>query len=508
MIRTITTELEPGTIRELDSRRRARLEIAFVILCVAGALLVRLWGMSKLHYWDENVYLQDADVLCCGRTNYSEIGSRPPLQSILFAGAFLLWHSDYAAWILTALLNVAGPVFLYLAGRRLVGKIAAGIAALLLAFTPYFAGILPDGAGGLVRDIGGHSLLADCPAVSLILLSLWLLLRALEKQTDLRFASAGFALALTVLIRFGSLSSVGVLSLLLLAAHRRVRAVLACGAGFAVGVGPYLGWSRLRYGGFLATIRQNWSSFLGPVQPFFFYVHDFILIFSWLTVAGLALWFVRTAWQAWRRSAVASRAEFLGYSRQRWEAFLALWAFAILLFFSVLSHKEQRYILPVAPPLFLLAGVGLGWLVEGHRRVARMGGAVALVALLIAGFWPVGQRFDSGFIDPTVSEEMTVSDFLQHTFSASTLLYANQNYPDFAYYSGLKISVLPEHGDRLYQSLGHLPADGIVIAYKLDEDNPGAEPALGWLDANPHYRRLREFPSLVVYEYHAVLPKS
>src|ERR1700722_7880225 len=165
MIRA-TTELEPGTIRELDSRRHARLEAAFVILLVAGAFLVRLWGMSKLHYWDENVYMQDADVLCCGRTNYSEIDSRPPLQSILFAGAFLLWHSDYAAWILTAIMNVAGPVFLYLVGRRLVGKIAAGIAALLLAFTPYFAGILSDGAGGLVRDIGGHSLLADCPAVS------------------------------------------------------------------------------------------------------------------------------------------------------------------------------------------------------------------------------------------------------------------------------------------------------------------------------------------------------
>jgi 4-amino-4-deoxy-L-arabinose transferase-like glycosyltransferase len=505
MIRT-TTELEPETIRQLDSRRRARLEIAFVILLVAGTFLVLLWGMSKLHFWDENVYLQDADVLCCGKTNYSEIASRPPLLSILFAGAFLLWHSDYAAWILTALLNATGPALLYLAGRRLVGKIAAGIAALLLAFTPYFAGILPDGAGGLVRDIGGHSLLADCPAVSLILLSLWLLLRALEKQTDLRFASAGLALALAMLMRFGSLSSVAVLCVLLLAAHRRVRAVLACSAGFAVGIGPYLCWSRLRYGGFLATIREGWSNFGGAAQPFFFYLHDFIVIFSWLTVAGLAIWFVRTAWQAWRRSAAATGPKLLGHGQRHWEAFLVLWAFVILLFFSALSHKEQRYILPVAPPLFLLAGVGLGWLVEGHRRAARIGGAGVLVALLIAGFWPVRQRFNSGFIDPTVSEEMTVSDFLKHAVPLSTVLYANQNYPDFAYYSGLNVSVLPEDGDSLYQSLDHLPADGIVIAYKPDADNPDAEPALGWLDANPRYRRLREFPSLVVYEYHVTLP--
>jgi hypothetical protein len=28
------------------------------------------------------------------------------------------------------------------------------------------------------------------------------------------------------------------------------------------------------------------------------------------------------------------------------------------------------------------------------------------------------------------------------------------------------------------------------------------DPRLNWLDSNPHFRRLREFPSLVLYHYH------
>src|SRR6266404_7516595 len=92
--------------------RKFVVESAFVILLVAGAFIVRLWPMSQAHFWDEAVYLQNAEVICCGKTNYSELSSRPPLLSILFAAAFLLWHHVYAASVLTALLNAAGPLFL------------------------------------------------------------------------------------------------------------------------------------------------------------------------------------------------------------------------------------------------------------------------------------------------------------------------------------------------------------------------------------------------------------
>ena len=119
-----------------------------------------------MHTWDENVYLQNAELMCCGKNNYNEIDSRPPLLSLLFAGVFLLWHSDYAAYVVTALLNALGPVVLYLAGRMIVGRAAAAIAALLLAFTPFFVSVFPPVSSGFVSFPTGHSLLTDSPALT------------------------------------------------------------------------------------------------------------------------------------------------------------------------------------------------------------------------------------------------------------------------------------------------------------------------------------------------------
>src|SRR6266403_4191820 len=82
--------------------RKFVVESAFVILLVAGAFIVRLWPMSQAHFWDETVYLQNAEVICCGKANYSELDSRPPLLSLIFAVLFLLWHHVYAASIAAA----------------------------------------------------------------------------------------------------------------------------------------------------------------------------------------------------------------------------------------------------------------------------------------------------------------------------------------------------------------------------------------------------------------------
>ena len=480
-----------------STQQQVMLEFVFLVLLVAAAFVLRLWPLSKSHFWDETVYLQNAEVICCGKTNYSELDSRPPLLSLIFAAVFLLWHHVYAASIVTALLNSLGPIFLYLSGRMMVGRVPAAIASLLLAFSPFFVGIFP---AGFISDDTGNSLLSDSPALTLIVLSFWLLLRALRKQTDLRFACAGFVLALAVLMRFASLSSVGVLSLLVFAADRWWRPALACTAGFAAGIGPYLVWSRLRYGGFLRTFRNGWGYFQGPGESPFYYLKNFGNIFSWMTVAGLALWIGRWAWQHKGRDHRVSGIERIeATSPHRLHAFLWLWAAVLLVFFSSLHHKEPRYAMPLAPPLFLLAGSGLAVLVTGRHRGVRIGGYVLLIAALTCCFLPVRERFESPSINDEVSEEMQVSDFLSHNLPPGTMLYSNFNYPVYAYYTNLPIHRLQESGPALYDALSRLPADGILIAYKPSDVI--AHPRLEWLDAHSHFRRFREFPSLVLYQY-------
>src|ERR1019366_8787234 len=68
--------------------RKEGLEFFLLFLLVAAAFLVRIWGISKTHFWDEMVYLQNAQVICCGKINYSELDYRPPLLSLISAGCF------------------------------------------------------------------------------------------------------------------------------------------------------------------------------------------------------------------------------------------------------------------------------------------------------------------------------------------------------------------------------------------------------------------------------------
>jgi len=501
---TVPPHLDPAaTYDQALKKRQVILDFTFIFLLIAAAFVLRIWGLSKMHFWDEAVYLQNAQVICCGKANYSELDSRPVLLSLIFAVVFLLWNNVYAASIATAILNSFGPALLYLSGRMITGRIPAAIASLLLAFSPFFVGVFP---AGFVSDNTGNSLLSDSPALTLILLSFWVLLHALRKQTDLRFASAGFVLALAVLMRFPSLSSVAVLSLLILAADRWWRAGSAIAVGFAAGIGPYLCWSRIRYGGFFRTFRSGWGHFQGLGESPLFYLQNFGNIFSWITLAGLALWLGRWTWFKlrqkggnYRLSVVESTAT---RHSQELEIFLWFWAASVLLFFSLLNHKEPRYVMPVAPPLFLLAGGGLSVLLKGRRMAARVAGSLFLVGALVCTFLPVRERFESPFVDDEVSEEMQVADFLNHSVPPATVLYSNFNYPVFAYYTNLPIhrlpESLPENKPALYDALNRLPRDGVLIAYKNDVV---ADPSLEWLDSNPHFRRFREFPSLVLYKY-------
>ena len=477
------------------TEKRLILEWTFVVFLLGAGFLLRVWGLSRAHFWDETVYLQDAEVICCGKINYSELGSRPPLLSLFFAVVFLVWHHVYAACVATALLNALGPVFLYFSGRLMAGRAAAVLASLLLAFSPYFVGVFP---AGFVSDDTGNSLLSDSPALTLLIMSLWLFLRALRHQTGLRFAWPGFFLGLAVLMRFASLSSAGLLALVVLFADRWRRAALACGAGFVASIGPYLCWSRFRYGGFLTTFQSGWEHFGGAGESPLFYLESFVQMFSWITVVGLVIWL--TSW-IWRRQAEGNGVVdgSSANNKSGLEGFLLFWAAGVFVFFSALPHKEPRYVMPAAAPVLLLAGIGLSTVLRSSKTSARIAAAVLLISALAFTFAPSRQRFESPFIDDEVTEEMEVSDFLNKSVPHDTVLYANFNYPVFAYYTNLPIRRIAETGPALYNALNHLPGDGILIAYRPNGDVQ--EPQLSWLDSSPHFHRFREFPSLMLYEY-------
>ncbi len=474
------------------SSRRPVLEYVVVFLIFAGTFVFRVWPISKVHFWDEAVYLQNAEVICCHKTNYSELDSRPPLLSLMFAALFLVWHHVYAADIATALINTLGPVFLYFGGRYLVGRLGAGIAALLLGFGPFFVGVFPP---WFESDNTGNSLLSDTPALTILTFSFWLLLLALRRQRVGRFVVIGFVFAMACLMRFACLSNVAALGLLILATERWWKNVLACAAGFVIGFGPYLLWSRIAYGGFFETMHRGWLYYQGDRQGPVYYAQSFGAMFGWITLAGLVLWIVR--WMRERKTT-----DHIDIGLPPWlPYYLWIWLLLGIVTFFALRHQEPRYAMPWAPPLFLLAGSGLAWVTTSKYRAARIVGTVTVAAALLLTFLPDRERFESPFIDHSASEEMEVAEYLDENLPHDTVVYSNFNYPVFGYYSHLKVRELPEQGPKLYNALATLPKDGVLVAYTDPEIHGDPKPE--WLAANPQFVRFKEFTTITLYWYRA-----
>lgn len=474
--------------------KRERAVALFVFFLFAAGFLVRLWGMSKVHYWDEMVYLQNAQVICCGKINYSELDFRPPLLSLIFAGVFFLWHHIYAACIATAFINALGPVFLFFAGRLSVGRLPSAIASLLLAFSPFFVGIFPD---GFDSDDTGNSLLTDSPALTLLILGFWLLLRALEQPTVSRYFCAGLDLALCILMRFGSIPSVGMLLLLPLASRSRWKAMMACVSGLVIGIAPYLLWSKLRFGGLLFTLRAGWTHVEGPVEPFTFFLRNAATIFTPIAICGLLLALVSNLGAAFHNLPDGATRPASTLSRSFIKGYLWLWLVLGLLFFSLMPHKEPRYILPLAPPVLLLASSGLSLLYALPNKPLRTVGALFLGAVLLFTFLPLRERFGAPFINPIKPDEELAGRFLESNIPAGTSLYMSFNYPVFAFYTNFRIHELSSFGPALYRDMEQIPPGEVLIVYREAETSSQSD--IAWVDANRKFERMRDYPSFVIY---------
>jgi 4-amino-4-deoxy-L-arabinose transferase-like glycosyltransferase len=453
--------------------------------------------MSKFHSWDEWVYLQNAQVICCNKNNYSELAFRPPLLSLLFAGVFWFKHSIYAACIATALLNALAPVFLFLAGRLTVGRIAACIASLLLAFSPFFLSIFPP---GFDSDGTGNSLMSDSPALTLITLSFWLLLLAVQRPSFLRFFLAGFTLALCILMRFGSMTCVGMLLPLTLLSQQKVRSASATLIGLATGLAPYFIWSQQTFGDPFFTIKAGWVHVEGDTDPFTFYLRNAVIIFTPLALAGLLLFVV---WLLF--GPLLKRRGYLGTPQAETvprhrilQAYLLAWLLIAFLAYSLIQHKEPRYILPATPSLLLLSGAGLSLFTALPRQTGRRLAASVLGLCLLATFLPVRHIFAEPFLNRQIPDEEQAAHVLAAQVPPGTRLYMSYNYPALAYFTNFHIHELSHTGPELYTDMNAVPPGEVLVVYRQAE--APAQSDVAWCDANPGFQQIAAYPTLVIYQ--------
>ncbi len=305
-------------------------------------------------------------------------------------------------------------------------------------------------------------------------------------------------------MRFGAIPSVAVLLLLPLASPGRWMALIASLCGIATGLATYLLWSRFKFGGFLFTLQSAWTHVEGPVEPATYFIRNAATVFTPVAIIGLllCLGFQLTPLRRAFASVHEAPSSSVSSSSQRTvRIFLWIWLVLGFLFFSLMPHKEPRYILPLAPPILLLAGSGLTQFAALPNKLLRVTGALCLGAVLLLTFLPLRERFSVPFINWATPDEELASRFLESGVPANTTLWMSFNYPAFAFYTNLPIHELSSVGPALYQDMEQVPPGDVLIVYREAED--ASQSDIAWVEATRKFKRIGEYPSLVIYRSEA-----
>jgi 4-amino-4-deoxy-L-arabinose transferase-like glycosyltransferase len=308
--------------------------------------------------WDASVYIgMGRFISSMGSTGVWEF-FRPPFLPLLFSLGGLL-HIDTILWaqLLTLSASVGSLALVYIIGERL--RVRTGIWALVcLGISPL---LLMFAAIPMTESFG-------------VFFSLCVLELFLSKKNKIWL---GLFVGILFLLRFPYGLLFPLIGLALLYTEyqgsaplkRMVLKALGYGVGFSILVVPYLLLNKVLYGGFFLpfTIGQS------MIQGFtWLYAHsgDFYwhILFVETPVFLLAIY-----------ALVVVRKKDFSREQKGTIALLVMWILFVSLYFGLQQHKEARYILPVFPPLALLAGIGFSYLFEKVHMV----NACALCVFLI-----------------------------------------------------------------------------------------------------------------------------
>ena len=336
---------------------------------IAALVLLPGLGVQSLANWDEAIYgvvtrellLQPGPTLRYGDGFWFE---KPPFVFwLMAASSSLLGLTEFALRMPSVLFGIAAILLQYLAGRRLGGRSAGLLAAILLLGVPQFV---------------AYSRLAmtDVPLITLGMLSLVFLLYAERRPSLMMLAGVAFGLAILTKSVAAFLFLPGLLAIAV--ARNGVRFLhskemwLVTIAALAVAL-PWHAWSMVTYGrsfldkylGFHIVAR-----FLRPLEnhegsPFYYletYFHNAGFLAP-VHAVGVALALGLATFKRDRLLAAVGA--------------LPLAAFTIV---SLQGTKIGWYLMPVYPGAALAAALGITRVVQNNRAQF----AVLLLASLLA----------------------------------------------------------------------------------------------------------------------------
>lgn len=442
--------------------------IILILICVISFLAILL-PLEYAHYWDETVYLNHAETISSGKTNYSEISSRPPFLSILIAGTYFIKKHIFSANILVAILGVMGVFFLYLLGKEIYNEKVGLIAAALLAFNLF-----------IIQQ--AHFIHTDVPSITFITMALYFFM----KKKKINQIISGLFFAISILTRFTSMIVLLILIIYILFINKfkiikSIKENYLLGVGVLIGLLPYFIWAQIKFGFFLSPFILANLGVMHSHEPIYFYIINFLKIFPVFICLGLILWGVN-------------------FKTKITEEYLFIfWILLFTLYLSLTPHKEIRYLIPIAAPVFLLSANGFSKALDCCKKYKN---AIIFLFLILITIYilPALNFINTPIINYAKSEEMELSEFLiEQNESKDLVLYSNFNYPVFAYYTNIETIRLDNFNNKFYDTYSQtMIKPGMLIIYKYI-DSP---PSKSWIEDKPNnLKKIKETENIIVYKY-------
>ena len=373
---------EPGS-------RRFRLALAVLF---AGAMAVRVLGLT----WDQghNFHPDERRIVeAVQQLSFSPLQLDPKFYAygsfpfyVTRAACSLLGNvsSWFLSWdgilltgrVLSAAWGSLACVLLALLGRRLFGERAGLLAGLLLA-------------GAVFHVQNSHFATNDAPLTTLILATLLLLARAVDRGTAGAHLLAGVAAGLAVATKVSAatlLLPLCLAPLLLFARTRRVSGFAGAAAGAFLGlVAGYLAgqpYAILAWRDVLAGVGEQARMVrsAGSVP----YTNQYLGVPKVVyDLRELVVWGLGPALGLAALAGVAGRLRSLLRERDPREALLWAWAVPFFVVTASFDVKFPRYLLPLYPALLLSAG----WLLAGNEGGGRLCTLARRTVLALSGVY-------------------------------------------------------------------------------------------------------------------------
>lgn len=463
----------------------------FLSIILILSFLLSLWPLQTSHWWDEAVYLQHSEVIFSHRNNYDEFNLRPPLLSLLIALGYFFKHHVFTSSVIVSLLGTIGVLFIFLLGKELYNVEIGLLSALFLGFSPYMV-------------TASHWIMTDIPSLTFITISFYLLVLASKKNNIFLYSLSGVFFGISILTRFTSLILLFIIAIYVIINKIEWKKIVFFCCGLIVSLLPYLIWAQITYGFFLIPFINAQKAVSDNVGNVLFYIINFLKVYPFIIVLGLFIYIgylfllVNTTIKKGAKSIIIKFKIVMNNNINKLDIVLCLWIFIFLIYISIIHHRELRYTIPIAIPAYLLASRGYTIFVNNKNKFIKSFSILFIIILSIANFGESFSRLNEPFINTEMTDAVAVSTYIKSLNQENSVIYANNDYPVYAYYTGMKVVKLEYQDESFYKFyLEDMNRNGFFIYYK----NTEKEPSQSWLDSNSHFLKIKEVGNIIVYEY-------